>query len=829
MPITVRNRQYTPTAGLSDGEIEPEVDVTPAPAARDIPKNTRVALAHYMSDLSLGRGTSKASVRGVTDEAIVETTLRSQPIVVKNDSFSQRVPKSTSGAESLVMLSGDTLQRAPGSTSAYVSQLTSINSGSAKVDDARLFNVGAAIAAEAAGDPSATQQGFDPRRMSAFSVEQLFSVRRAVTQSSAIDVLRRVAATGVATTSPTEVTWGQVSSPASPYDSITSAAAITIAAGVISAVSLALSAAAATARAAAAAAAPTALETSGRRPLGTSASTSQLSSIARFVGIPNTKNAFSLCIAAGVSAFFGVQTSRAFLSAFTNIVGGDAGFKLTIARFIIRSAASAASATPNDVTSADISSLITRGRQLVSIVSAFATLGDLALSAAAGDDARVSFPAASAPPTSYLIPDTLSRELSRVPGLGFTSPISSTKSVIVSSVDRRSRGARISTDDRESIERQLNAEYVPFYFHDLRTNEIVAFNAFLSHLQDSFSPQWESSEGFGRVDAVQTYKSTSRSIALDFIAVATSPADFDEMWLKINKLVTLVYPQFDGGRWVQSDASGTDRFVQPFSQTFAASPLIRLRVGDVITSNYSKFALQRVFGYGEDGLKFGGSQVNYASAIDPGALSSLVRSTATQPGSGYTFYVAPGVYAAAPLKSPSAAAVFDTTVLSSQRTFVVTVLSSIGDAAVICSISQSTEQSDVSQVDVTKYGQRYAGGSYVIEVSALRPTQATLRSIEKRVSGQPAGGSAEVDAFFADDSNAIVKSFREAGGVGLAGKIDSLSINMLDKAMWETDVNRRAPMSVTISMVFSVIHDIAPGLDRFGFSRAPTYSAGRSG
>jgi hypothetical protein len=43
---------------------------------------------------------------------------------------------------------------------------------------------------------------------------------------------------------------------------------------------------------------------------------------------------------------------------------------------------------------------------------------------------------------------------------------------------------RISTPDREKFESSLDAEYVPFYFHDLRTNEILSFHAFLASLSD---------------------------------------------------------------------------------------------------------------------------------------------------------------------------------------------------------------------------------------------------------------------------------------------------------------------------------------------------------
>ena len=102
------------------------------------------------------------------------------------------------------------------------------------------------------------------------------------------------------------------------------------------------------------------------------------------------------------------------------------------------------------------------------------------------------------------------------------------------------------------------------------------------------------------MDPVRTYKSTTRSLGLSFYVVATSKSDFDEMWFKINKLTTLIYPKWSGGTQVSVEANGdTSTFIQPFSQVMAASPLIRLRVGDVIKGNYSRFNLARLFGIGD--------------------------------------------------------------------------------------------------------------------------------------------------------------------------------------------------------------------------------------
>ena len=167
--------------------------------------------------------------------------------------------------------------------------------------------------------------------------------------------------------------------------------------------------------------------------------------------------------------------------------------------------------------------------------------------------------------------------------------------------------ARIPNDIVERMENTLDAEYVPFYFHDLRTNEIVAFHAFLDGLSDSYQPNWTKQAGYGRMDNVLIHRNTTRSLRFSFYVAATSKEDFDEMWWKINKLTTLVYPQWTEGTKMatqrkNSSTNEVSTFVQPFSQVLGSSPIIRLRIGDVIKSNYSNFNLARIFGIGNTGI-----------------------------------------------------------------------------------------------------------------------------------------------------------------------------------------------------------------------------------
>ena len=166
------------------------------------------------------------------------------------------------------------------------------------------------------------------------------------------------------------------------------------------------------------------------------------------------------------------------------------------------------------------------------------------------------------------------------------------------SINNDGSGGRIPNTVVKELEDRLDAEYVPFYIQDLRTNEIISFHAFLNSLSDQINPNFNSQGAYGRMDDVHVYNGTKRSITCGFTLMATSQEDFDNMWYKINKITTLLYPQWTQGSQVGRDGS---TFIQPFSQVIGASPIVRLRIGDVIKSNYSKYNLGRIFGIGNKG------------------------------------------------------------------------------------------------------------------------------------------------------------------------------------------------------------------------------------
>lgn len=470
----------------------------------------------------------------------------------------------------------------------------------------------------------------------------------------------------------------------------------------------------------------------------------------------------------------------------------------------------------------------------------------------------------------------------------------------------------------DAYENKLDAEYVPFYFHDLRTNEIVAFHAFLTSLSESFSANHTAHEGYGRMDDVLIYKNTKRTISGKFILTATSKEDFDEMWFKVNKLVEMLYPQWSSGDLLTAkdeEAKISTSFVRPFSQIPAVSPMIRLRVGDVIKGNYSRFNLGRLFGSGHvdtyinansvtsttlgslaakmmskiwgegDEINSGvnllnevavqvfmvafGTPLQFLDMIpDDEPIGAAIKSLAYQALSNVleNGFVNPIVFVGLnKLKDPDISDDYgpdkDMPVLikptpgkllhpiegSSSKPLTI-------DRILKAKISKIFPKNGKTHYNVTIIDAASKLNGELFEVTFediivdpdfmfekyfawyLDPLNNVIDKAQDAINNAAAEAGISGDAvdlftttfedFMSPTNNSITKSFEESAGRGLAGFIGKLSYDLIGKANWETDHGSRAPMMLEISFDFKPIHDIGPGLDSHGFSRAPIYNVG---
>ena len=436
-------------------------------------------------------------------------------------------------------------------------------------------------------------------------------------------------------------------------------------------------------------------------------------------------------------------------------------------------------------------------------------------------------------PDMFIMPDSFLVTSIEGKKLGAPSLLPTAKTLKNGSIYQPVTGenARIDTDVRERMEHFLDAEYLPFYFHDVRTNEILSFHAFLTSLSDDYSVSYDSTDAYGRVESIKTYKSTARKIGLSFIVAATSPSDFDSMWLKINKLTTLIYPQFNEGKRIigGADPAKPYKLTAPFSQQIAASPMIRLRVGDLIQSNYSKFALARLFGYGNSGTEVAGKP------LTPRAVGQLQEDRIKQFEAAKTD---PGFK----WKIPST---FELPDIVLDGVFTKIKSEEIRKAYVL--VYSRTDTNNNNEYSLEEYNRDnivpqnikdVIGNKqqYKVTVPLDKLVTLTIESDAKLEEKQTIDYDTQMYDLMSDDTNkgnAVAKSFRSSGGRGLAGFIESLAFDWYDKVTWNgfdpastSDSNDRAPKMCKVTISFSPIHDITPGLDHTGMNRAPIYPIG---
>jgi len=444
-----------------------------------------------------------------------------------------------------------------------------------------------------------------------------------------------------------------------------------------------------------------------------------------------------------------------------------------------------------------------------------------------------------------------------------------------------SNTGRISNKDRIYHEQLLDSEYMPFYFHDVRTNEILSFHAFLSSLSDSYNANYNSVDGFGRMDPIQIYKNTTRSISFSFVVVATSPDDHSQMWYSVNKLVNMIYPQWSEGDRIDV---GNNSYIQPFSQTIAASPMVRVRIGDVIHSNYSRFALERIFGLELEGSKLesaagaaGPQAFNlYKGRFDKltpdGDWESISKSTAQLPESEQS------TKALQVKNDPNNLnAVSTNTLVSNDLLSILIATFSVGQPVEIIPgrykfyekdprlsgssgnkerVDKSLDGAVVGYSEGNKIFSKKNTANIIVKLdNTFKKEKAFGRTLEfnyvevshEQLKEQgtvlqplPSGVTFTqniayedstvflVDEFLEPENNPIVKSFEQgSGGRGLAGFIQSLSLEYGDtENTWTVNKGNRAPNMVRINVSFLPIHDIPMGLSSDGTARSVAYPIG---
>ena len=491
---------------------------------------------------------------------------------------------------------------------------------------------------------------------------------------------------------------------------------------------------------------------------------------------------------------------------------------------------------------------------------------------------------------------------------------------------------RITPEEVKKIEGVFEAEYMPFYFHDLRTNEFLGFHAFLSQLTDEYTANYDTVDGIGRMDPVKVYKNTVRRLGVSFVVAALDERDFDTMYEKINRLTMMAYPQYTKGKKLSIN-NGDYVIEKPFTQMIGAAPMIRLRVGDLFRSNYSKFNIAGIFGLFDDGAilnkvdadgdSTGGDSSTGENATSPApAVETPANNTeVTQadgvseeetiildqitinvpevgeynlvPEVGNVFLLSAGEYSIssngpAGLGTGGAKTNFNTGTFP--NAFSVKILEVdppllLGESvrsgnSYLVEIQEPRPADFVEELrpriesDLEEYkaarlivadpanilfdsdesAQReeflkligeeepYGKQAIISAENLSAPSDLTLNpqssnnlqssnspspptTAKKSKPAKKASYRLEVEKFLDEENNAITRSFKTIGGKGIAGFIENISFDW-NSGTWEIDPGKRAPKVCKITIGFAPIHDIPPGMDAYGFNRAPIYPLG---
>lgn len=393
-------------------------------------------------------------------------------------------------------------------------------------------------------------------------------------------------------------------------------------------------------------------------------------------------------------------------------------------------------------------------------------------------------------------------------------------------------------EDVEKLENALEAEYMPFYIHDLRTHELISMPAFITEFGENFTANYNAVKGVGRQDAVRLYQDTERAVTLGFMLVATDEDTHDILWDTVNRLVSMCYPQYSAGRQRERKVGDTvTNFIQPFSQVPAASPMVRLRLGDVFKSNYSKFGLTRLFGVNSSAISLKEEkEENLKRMNEDRRIRELeVRIDKRAEFEKIKKSGIPSNFVGLKVDNTSSPAKFKLLAGST-----LTNLVSEKKKAISEKISTDIE---VSITGITLSDKKHNAYYCLIEYNGVKKNayfddiyDFAEEVYVKLVAADPKIKKIDDDLknlthvfpdknFFNPATNAIVRSFETSRGRGVAGFITSIGLDY-GNYTWNIKPGSRAPNIVKISLGFVPITDLPLGLDYDGQMRNPSHPVG---
>jgi hypothetical protein len=149
-------------------------------------------------------------------------------------------------------------------------------------------------------------------------------------------------------------------------------------------------------------------------------------------------------------------------------------------------------------------------------------------------------------------------------------------------VDEQLDNTFVDGSDALANQRQL---FISFLHVPTQNN--VFFKGFITAFNETFKSDWASETVYGRGDPIYQFKNTQRSVTLTFRVPAASDGEAYENLGKVQQLVQFLYPRYNK---INS------------AQTITQSPLIRLKIMNLLRNVNDRFAAQDI-NYGTSPIK----------------------------------------------------------------------------------------------------------------------------------------------------------------------------------------------------------------------------------
>ena len=151
---------------------------------------------------------------------------------------------------------------------------------------------------------------------------------------------------------------------------------------------------------------------------------------------------------------------------------------------------------------------------------------------------------------------------------------------------------------------------------------IMTFNPYDFKFVDSFKPEFNSYEAFGRMDPIMIYKKTSRDINLSFKVVAENEGDAENNFKTLNNLIQSMYPTYQSleVNSPQPPASANNSITNPTDRQdsyIKTAPLLRMKFMNLLNDTAFLAAI---------------NTFNYEMDFENGSYTSLSQNGVAIPG-----------------------------------------------------------------------------------------------------------------------------------------------------------------------------------------------------